>query len=325
MFRRPNRELQIFSLSALDVLAMATGAFVLLMVILLPYYRMVQDAQAEVEGVRVSTESLQAEAIEVMRAATAEAAAADEIQAEADSILNAAAAQRAAASSRLKQAASATGRAADNERKVAELQAIVDQRIIKELDLVFVVDTTASMSNVLEELAYSMSGIIRVLERLVPSLRVGVVAYRDHDLRGQLLKVLEPTRTKGGAAAVQDFVERLRASPVGGRTPQEALYDGLQRALAMPLRSGAKQSIIVIGDAAAHSVDQASTLSLASRYASSGRKRSISTLFVTTESFLRFGSGDREFFSRLASSGRGEFNDHRGALTESVLLSVLDG
>ena len=170
-----------------------------------------------------------------------------------------------------------------------------------------------------------MSGIIRVLERLVPSLRVAVVAYRDHDLRGQLLRVLEPTATAGGAARVQGFVEGLRASRVGGNTPQEALYDGLQRALAMPLRAGAKQTVIVIGDAAAHSRHQAATLSLAGRYAAGGRKRSISTLFVTTESFLRFGSGDRGFFARLAEAGGGEFNDHRGALTESVLLSVLDG
>ena len=48
--KRPSRELSIFSLSALDVLAMATGTFVLLMVILMPYYRMSFDANAAIES-----------------------------------------------------------------------------------------------------------------------------------------------------------------------------------------------------------------------------------------------------------------------------------
>ncbi len=37
--RRRSRETSIFNMSALDLLAMATGTFVLIVVILLPYYR----------------------------------------------------------------------------------------------------------------------------------------------------------------------------------------------------------------------------------------------------------------------------------------------
>ena len=323
--RRRNREVSIFNLSALDVLAMATGAFVLLAVILLPYYRKTQEAHASVEGLRVSVEALTAELEETLRAASADEAAAADLRAQAESTFDKAAAEKAAATSRRDEAASADGRAADNERQIAELQEIVEQKVIKELDLVFVVDTTASMTRVLRDLSFSMSGIIRVLERLVPSLQVAVVAYRDHDLRGQLLQVLPPTPTDRGASQVQAFVDGLRPASRGGNTPQEALFDGLQRALSLPLRGSAKQTVIVIGDAASHNHEQAATLMLARRYATSGRRRSISTLFVTTESYRRFGRGDRSFFAELAKSGRGEFNDHGGQLTESVLLSVLDG
>ena len=38
----------------------------------------------------------------------------------------------------------------------------------------------------------------------------------------------------------------------------------------------------------------------------------------------QFGDGDREFFEELARAGGGQFNDLRGALIESVLLSVLE-
>ena len=323
--KRRSRELSIFSLSALDVLAMATGAFVLLVVILMPYYRRSFDANAQIDDVRVATEELRAQAEDIARSADAEARAAADLKAQAERIKRAAAEESAAATSLENEIQEADGEAADHQRKIAEMQAIVQQRVIKELDIVFVIDTTASMTFVLQELSFSMAGIIAVLERLVPSLRVGVVAYRDHDLRGELLRILPPTPTARRAAEVQAFVDSLRAARQGGRTPQEALYDGLRRALDMPLRRGAKQAIIVIGDAAAHTPVQREALILAQRFAASGPRRTISSLFVPTESFRRFGSGDREFFAALADAGLGEFNDHQGQMMESVLLSVLDG
>jgi hypothetical protein len=52
--KRPNRTISILSMSALDVLAMATGVFVLLLVMLMPYYRKTMDAEAEIEAARVA-------------------------------------------------------------------------------------------------------------------------------------------------------------------------------------------------------------------------------------------------------------------------------
>ena len=323
--KRNSRELSIFSLSALDILATATGAFVLFVVVLMPYYRRTFDAHAEIDDVLSSTAQLQAQAEEIRRSAEAEARAAAQMKAEAERIKRAAAEEQAAATSLQEEAAAADGEAADHQRKIAEMEAIVQQRVIKQLDIVFVIDTTASMTFVLRELSLSMAGIINVLERLVPSLRVGVVAYRDHDLSSELLRVLPPTSTADRALDVLDFVDSLRAARQGGRTPQEALFAGMRRALEMPLRPGAKQTVIVIGDAAAHTEVQSEALILAHEYATSGPKRTVSTLFVTTESYLRFGSGDREFFASLAKAGGGEFNDHGGQMMESVLLSVLDG
>lgn len=322
--KRRSRELALFNLSALDVLAMATGTFVLIVVLLLPYYRKSFEANAEIADTRVAIAELQAETEELTRAATADADAARSSRARAASLESAAGEQRSMADSLESEAAAMQNQAGKDVRDAEELREILEKRIIKELDLVFVVDTTASMTPALEELSFSLSGIIRILERLVPSLRVGVVAYRDHDFGTWVTRRLEPTPTDTGANRIYDFVGNLRAARRGGPTPQEAVLAGVREALALPLRPDAKLTIIVMGDASAHNYEQSATLQLARQFAGSGPRRNISALFISTPSQRRFGRGAREFFVELARAGQGEFKDHSGQMIESVLLSVLD-
>ena len=49
------------------------------------------------------------------------------------------------------------------------------------VDLVFVMDTTGSMREELEDLQANLVGVIRILSRMAASLRVGFVAYKDTD------------------------------------------------------------------------------------------------------------------------------------------------
>lgn len=320
----PSRDVSIFSMSALDVLAMATGTFVLLVVILMPYYRMTVDANAAMDDVLASTEAQQAEAEALERAAAADQAATEQKIAEAEEILRAAAELRAAAISLRQEADAADGRAGSDSRRIAELQAQIEQQIIKELDLVFVIDTTASMTQVIRQLRESMAGIVRILERLVPSLRVGVVSYRDRELPGRVVESIQLTPTDTSLDRIQRFVGGLRASRVGGNTVHEDVDKGLEEALSMRFRPDAKLTIIVIGDAAAHRPEQAYTLRIANRFHNSGARRTISTLFVPTRSFLAGGRGGRKFFQDLAQAGGGTYNQHSGQLIEGVLLSVLE-
>jgi len=323
--KRRNRDLVLFNLSALDVLATATGVFVLLAVLLMPYFRKTLEAHAELADVRASVEQLDAEVEGVRRATAEEAAAAAEISVQAEAI-EAAAARRRAATDQLKQEAErARSRADQDEQLVASLEQAYDKRIIESLDLVFVIDTTASMRPVIRDLSLSMSGIVRVLQRLVPSLRVAVVAYRDYDTgAGWSVRSLPPTSTSRSMAEVQAFVDWLRRAIRSSRTPREAVYAGLREALSLPLRPGAKQSIIVIGDAAPHRNEERQTLDLARRYLRSGSERSVSALFVDTPAYRLYGTGDRDFFRALARTGGGEYNEHSGGMMEGVLLSVLD-
>lgn len=323
--KRRNRDLVLFNLSALDVLATATGVFVLLAVLLMPYFRKTLEAHAELADVRASVEQLEAEVEGVRRAAASEAAAAAEISVQAEATEAAAARRRAATAELDREAERARARVDQDEQLVASLERDYDKRIIESLDLVFVIDTTASMRPVIRDLSLSLSGIVRVLQRLVPSLRVAVVAYRDYDTGGGWsVRSLPPTSTHSEMARVQGFVDWLERAIRSSRTPREAVFAGLREALSLPLRPGAKQSIIVIGDAAPHRREERQTLDLARRYLGSGSERSVSALFVDTPAYRLYGTGDREFFAALARAGGGEFNEHSGGMIEGVLLSVLE-
>ena len=194
--------------------------------------------------------------------------------------------------------------------------------MIEAIDLIFVIDTTASMEPVLREVARSLRGIVRVLEAMVPSVRVGVAAYNDRDTGQVPVVTLPPTPTDHGLARIVAFIEGLSASTIGSRTVDEDLYLGLTTATALPLRPEAKQAIVVVGDAEAHPHEQAQALFRAQSFVRGHDNRSISTLFVTTPSSLMHGNVARAFFVALANAGGGAFNDHAGSMIEGVLLSV---
>jgi hypothetical protein len=309
--KRPNRTISILSMSALDVLAMATGVFVLLLVMLMPYYRKTADAHAEIEAARVAT------------AATL---------AEVQSLETTAARYRAEAGAATKEAAEMDARAAALEqaaREKLEPKPLVQQgpdpgqQVIEAIDLMFVIDTTASMTPVIRELAVSMRSIVRILQRLVPSVRVGVSAYKDRDTGLPPVVTFPLTPTDPHLPRIIGFIESLQASPIGSRTLEEDVHLGLEAATLMRWRADARQALVVIGDAAAHAEYMNETFWRVQHFVQENELRTVSTLFVTTPSSLSAGQRARPYFQALAKAANGTFNDLTGSMIESVLLSVL--
>jgi hypothetical protein len=309
--KRPNRTVSIFSLSALDVLAMATGVFVLLLVMLMPYYRKTFDANAEIEAVRVAAAATVAEVRLLEQAAARERAEAAVAAAEATELqARAAALERAA-------------KQAIEPRPVVRQGPDPKSQVIEAIDLVFVIDTTASMTPVIRELAVSMRSIVRILQRLVPSVRIGISAYKDRDTGLPPVITFPLTPTDPYLARIIGFVDSLDASPVGSRTLEEDVHLGLEAATLMRWRPDARQVLVVIGDAAAHAEYQSETFWRARNFVQGDELRTLSALFVTTPSSLEAGNRARPYFQALANAGDGTFNDHTGSMIESVLLSVL--
>lgn len=321
MLSRQRRNLEVISISALDLFASALGVFILMSVVLFPYYlrqpsteKDLAGAQAEQSAAGISLSDAQQIASEAQDAmAEAEARrskAQDELQ-KAEASLAEAEQVRAVAARRVKK---------EPEKKAAD--DVEKGRInVGDLDIVFVLDTTSSMKHEIEDVQTSLLGIIRVLHRLAPSLNVGFVAYRDRS-DAYLTRTFQlAPMTGNNLNRIQVFVERLRAS--GGGDVPEAVDHALSVAKNMPWRSTALGWIIVVADAPAHRGAQSRTFDMARNFHSYSPagvvQRRISAIFTGSSRRRSI----RQFFQRLAQSGGGDYVEHQGRIIESVLLSIL--
>lgn len=321
MLVKPRRNMQVLSISALDLFASALGVFVLIAILLFPYYLKQPAQQAEVDGARAELSSM-GEALETVgltarEAAEARAEAAARLQRAQAALANAEALAANAGQSR----DAAQQRADAAAAKMASVQSQPDANFaLPDLDLVFVMDVTGSMDDEIRDVQANLLGLIRVLTRLAPTLNVGFVAFKD---RGDdyLVRSFPLTAMRGGnLSRIQAFVERLEASG-GGDVPEPVAY-ALEQGIAMPWRPEAEGRIVLIGDAPSHRPDWGAAFGRAATFAATSpeaaRSRRISAIFTGKR------AEGREFFERLANAGRGDFVQHRGQMMESVLLSVLD-
>ena len=196
--------------------------------------------------------------------------------------------------------------------------------MIEAIDLVFVIDTSASMTPVIRELAVSIRSVVRILERLVPSVRIGVSAYKDHDIPVPPVITFPLTPADPHLPRIVGFIDSMEASPIGSRTLDEDVHLGLEAATLMRWRPDAKQVMVLIGDAEAHPENVNETFWRVRNFVQGSELRSFSALFVTTPSSLSAGNIARSYFQAIAKAGNGTFHDHTGSMTESVLLSVLE-
>ena len=180
-------------------------------------------------------------------------------------------------------------------------------------------DTTGSMRNELADVQANLLGVIRVLARLAPSLRVGFVAFKDH----------------GAAYVTQSF----RLSPMSQDNVVKVIGSSARcrprAAATIPSRStrrwrsrrrwtGARDAqgqIVVIGDAPVRPAGRGGALALAERFRGSAPDlalpRSVSAIFTGESPAARI------FFEQVARAGGGEFSAYEGQIIENVLLSVL--
>lgn len=325
MLARPRQALDALNISALDLFASALGAFMLLAVSFFPYYLRAPALERERQGARAELSA----AAQALREAEESSADARQVKATAEQTLAQAQqrldrAQAALAALAAESAAAATAAVEAPARPVETVVPGPRRSLlaISDLDLVFVMDTTGSMRDELQDLQANLVGIVQVLQRLAPSLRIGFVAFRDRGdayvVRGTQLSSMD-----AGDAEILGFVRGLQAQG-GGDTP-ERVDEALAAATSMAWRSNAQGRIIVIGDAPPRPADLERTLSLAAQFRRSApagdRERAIAAIY--TGAGAERSPLAQRFFERLAEAGGGEFSVHQGQMIESVLLAVL--
>lgn len=319
MLVRPRQSMEVLSISALDIFASALGVFVLMAILMFPYYLKQPAREKEAEG-----------AVAELAAAGLSVTEAEKIVAEMEERKKVAEDHLTEARDRLRLAETAMAEARkrpEPARAKAAAPRNVEKRTgvqqtplaISDLDLVFVMDTTGSMRAELKDVQANLVGIIRILSRLAASLRVGFVAYKDTDAAYLTQEFpLSPMNSRN-VQKIVDFVQGLSAK--GGGDIPEPVNRAVARALEMSWRSGAQGRIIVIGDASVHEASRQRTLQMAEGFRASAPSmtapRSVSSIFTGRQPRAR------EFFRNLAAAGGGDFLAHKGQMIESVLLSIL--
>ena len=319
MIRRPSRSLEVLSISALDLFASALGVFILVAILLFPFYLKQPSISEALDGARALLNAAAAANTQTKQRSATAAAATTAALAELDS----AQADLELAETELDQARN-TAAAASQHREDAEQQRARATRdfanlFITDLDLVFVMDATGSMDDEISDVQANLLGIVRVLNRLAPSLHVGFVAYKDQGA-SYVTRTFPLTEMKGvNLQQAQDFVDGLVAD--GGGDHPEAVDTAIDEALAMEWRDNAQGRIVVVGDAPARRQRWAGMFNAIATFANTAAPPALPRYVSAVFSGNR--ANDRRFFEEIAKAGRGDFVAHRGQMMESVLLSVL--
>jgi len=117
------------------------------------------------------------------------------------------------------------------------------------IDLVFVVDTTGSMGNEIDEVRNNLSDLVNQLSEATSSYRVAVVSYRDFPERagaGNYPSRVDQTFTSS-LPDIQAAIDGLEAD--GGGDFPETVFSGINAAIDLPWRAGVTKIAVVIGDA----------------------------------------------------------------------------
>ena len=318
--KRRNREINIFSISALDLFASALGAFILVSLVFMVFFTMTAKTPAPEAPEPAPVQCPEMPAPPVVECPEPTPSPEDpEALARTQADLAACRAQL-AASQREQQALAAY--CASVEREVGALRQALREVRIPPLDIVICMDITGSMENQIQGLKQEIDDLARVLDRLAPSVGIGVVAYGDR-LFDRVIEKHPIVRTNA-MGSLRQFVRTLeprRATMFRYRNPDipEAVDSGLAEAVAMNWRpQSERRYIIVIGDAPAYPEERVSAFARASRFASSPNHHVSAVMAARRDA--------EPFFRQLAASGRGQFVDDVGgqSMIASVLLAILD-
>lgn len=131
------------------------------------------------------------------------------------------------------------------------------------LDVVFVFDATHSMTSFIHEVKRKIEGLALALKKIVPTSRIGLIAYQDDDADSRFVTRMLPLSY--GTISLQDFLVDIEAW--GGSDLEEAVDVALKKAIdEMPWGEESKKFILLIGDAPPHAEDMYDTIQLVEKF-----------------------------------------------------------
>ena len=133
------------------------------------------------------------------------------------------------------------------------------------LDVALVIDSTDSMQFVTDSIKSRLLKLIASLQKMVPTTRIGIIAYRD---KGEEY-VTKWVDLSFSTSKLQDFVSNLKAG--GGGDWPEAVYDGLEAAVNdLKWRKNSKRVIVILAGSPPHADSIGGVLQLAQNFHAQG-------------------------------------------------------
>ena len=262
-------------MSSLDLFASAMGAFVIIAVILFPYY--LKKAPTLNENKRLA-----------------------------------------------KELTNAKKKVVALEETTKEAKSKADALQPKDIEVVFVCDTTGSMGGHIDGIKTNLKDVVDILKLVNKRTRVGFVAYKDIVERGHpntYVTKTFPLREMDTVSfnRLNSFVDNLTAFVAKNRDLPESLSSGLSDAINMPWKSGkSKRIIIIITDASAK--DPGKTIALAKQFMSRSDSAKITTILARTENMDPKAPAA---LKQLAQIGKGEYIIDSGRMLNSLMRATL--
>lgn len=359
--RLRRREINVFSMSALDLFASGMGAFILLAVMALPFFPNTGDSPVRIEEVKRELASVRQERDTARNLASSLEGALEKLQ-QRESMKEAVEAALTDALAKLKetesklleleealakarepkpekkeddereraleaQIAEAEKQLDDAESRVRSLEEALAKARMPDLDIVICLDVTGSMTQQIDGLKREISILAEILDNLTPSAGIGLVAFGDKRWQQPIhIQQIVPTSR---ILDLQAFTQRLgpRMDPNARRNSDgpEAVATAVERAVSLNWRAESKRRyVIAVTDNAAYPSREFAALRAAQNFASTQGQ------FVSTvrANFVQDRS-DREaadrFLRQLAQAGRGQFIDAAGgeSMIGSLLLAII--
>ncbi len=142
------------------------------------------------------------------------------------------------------------------------------------LDVALVIDTTDSMQFVIDEVKQKFKSLVGAIHRMVPTARIGIVAYRD---QGDDY-VVRWSDLSFNTAKLQEFITHLSSG--GGGDFEEAVKEALEAAVdELKWRKQSRRIIILVGSSPPHEWDVDDVQSLVRKWRKGGGY--LSTIDVT--------------------------------------------
>lgn len=193
--------------------------------------------------------------------------------------------------------------------------------LLPETDLVFVLDTTGSMRGEIESLKRELHIMVQVLERMMPSLGIGIVTFNDR-LQRPTTRHHPLRRLTNSESAIRDINRFLRSiSTTDSRGTNQDLPEAVLSALQVAVNTSFRKDVgdrivIVITDAYAYEDEADQTLQVARAFARVPGHR-ISAVHVRDD------PDSEKYLEMLAEAGGGEFVADRGSILANVLMGIL--